>query len=103
MWNRFPDRVLPNADQKLVRNLRNFGSYKKPIKTAREIRHEGLKLNVLLHVEKNPNKSTSQIAHHLQVVVFQQTVNIFSSNINLFLTYHKKYYSGHGILATTDI
>jgi hypothetical protein len=55
--NRFPDRVLPSADkfQRLVWNLRNYGSFKKPRKTACEIQDEDLELNVLLHVEENPN------------------------------------------------
>jgi hypothetical protein len=37
---RFPDRVLPSADkfQRLVRNLRNFASFKKPRRTSREIK-----------------------------------------------------------------
>jgi hypothetical protein len=82
--NRFPDRVLPSVDkfQRLVRNLRNYGSFKKPRKTAREIQDEDLELNVLLHVEENPNTSTREIAHHLQVS--QQTVQHILNKHNFF-------------------
>jgi hypothetical protein len=82
--NRFPDRVLPSVDkfQKLVRNLRNYGSFKKPRKTAREIQDEDFELNVLLHAEENPNTSTREIAHHLQVS--QQTVQHILNKHNFF-------------------
>lgn len=67
--NRFPERVRPSADkfQRLVENLRNFGSFKKPKSTAREIQNQDLELNVLLSVEENPDTSTRDIASQMQV------------------------------------
>lgn len=67
--NRFPDRLRPSADKfgRLVRNLRNFGSFKKPKINARVIQNQNLELSVLLYVEENPNTSTREIAHYMQV------------------------------------
>lgn len=64
---RFPDRLAPSHHKfsRLERNLRIYGSFKKPKCTERIRRDEDLELNILLNVEENPRTSTREIARNV--------------------------------------